>query len=247
MLTVKATPHLAGLAISGDYDDLQRLYDALMAVVDDYGDDNEDETDYEMPALYILALCYELRHAHQGERWLEFIDNGFSEEVQQRQKSLGPQRNVYYQTRVAVPEILFDLMVLDDFIKQYRHKTPCGELDRDITCVRWFQAEATQALCGLLDEKAAARLVQLMHGPESELRFSGYYTQYVDYQTSRYLKAAPDKRLAQILPLARRFHERGASYMRLAEELEETAEELSCSISDLQPVDEPKELNDEEW
>jgi len=89
MLTVKATPHLAGLAISGDYDDLQRLYDALMAVVDDHDEENEDdETDYELPALYILALCYEVRHAHQGERWLEFVDNGFSEEIQQYQKSL---------------------------------------------------------------------------------------------------------------------------------------------------------------
>lgn len=244
MLTIKPTPNLSGLAISGDLEDISRLYDALMAVL---GDDDETGGPYELPTLYILALCYELRHAYQGDRWLDFVDNGFNETIQQRQKKIAPQRNVYFQTRIELPEILFDLMVLSDFTEQYsaKIKGKLAGMDCDLLLVRWFQAEGAATLGRLLDDQAANRLKKLIYG--SVPRFQDFYTQYVDYQTSRYLKLSPGKRLQQILPIARRYSDRGADYQRLARDLEETAAELHCGINDLQPIEEPRELADADW
>jgi len=242
MLIIKPTARLAGLSISGDAEDLQRLYDALSEIL---GDEAETGSDYEMPALFILALCYELRQAWLGNRSVEFIENRLDADAQQNLKTLGPQRNVYFLTRIPLPEILFDIMALNDFVEARSRKAKLPALDRDIQMVQLFQAEAASAMQSLLDQAAAGRLARLIHG--SLPRFSGFCTQYIDLLNQKYLSQTPEKRLQQIVPLARRINERGNDYQRLAADLAETAAELQCPVSELETVSDPPELMDSEW
>jgi hypothetical protein len=242
MLTIAPTPHNAGVEISGDREDLNRLYDALAEIVDD---ESESGSEYEMPALNILAVNYELRHAWQGSRSIAFIANGLSPAAQQNLKKLGPQHNVYFVTRITVPEILFAIMALNDFVEIYSRKVKIPALNRDIQMVQLFQAEVTAALQSLLGPAAADRLARLVYGTVP--RFCKYMTHYVEMLTGRYLRLAPEKRVQQILPLARRISERGADYQRFVRELEETAGELKCSPIDLEPENLPPELNEADW
>ena len=242
MLMIKPTPNLAGLSISGDSEDLQRLYDALLEII---GDEQEPGDPYEMPALYILAACYELRKALSGNRSVEFVPSRLDSDARHSLKTLGPQHNVYFMTRIHLPEILFDVMVLCDFVEIYSRRLKPAALNRDIQMVQLFQAEVTAALQSLLDPAAAVRLSRLIYG--SVQRYRGYCTQYVDHLTARYLHLQPDKRRQQIMPLARKFNEKGPDYLRLEADLLETAAELGCLLADLESIDELPELADTEW
>jgi hypothetical protein len=242
MLDIKTTPGMAGISISGDLPDLQQLYDALSDVI---GDESEEGSAYEMPALNILAICYELRKAWQGDRQVEFVDNGLSDDMRQNLKVLAPVRNVYFKTQIHLPEVLFDIMALNDFVEMCSRRLKIPDLDPTIQRVRCFQAEVTAVLQSVLDPGAAQRLARSIYGTVP--RYKSFYSQYVDYLTDRYLKQTPEKRLQQIVPLARRLDVLGTDYQRLVAELAKTAAELNCSIPDLEPVSELPVLQDEEW
>jgi hypothetical protein len=242
MLSVKLTPKLAGLSISGDVQDLRELYDALSDII---GEEPIEGSDYEMPALSILAVCYELCEAWQGNRQVEFTDNGLSDEMRQNLKILAPLRNVYFKTRILMPEIIFDIMALNDFIENSSRKLKIPDLDPTIQRVRLFQALVASALQSALDPAAAKRLARLLYGTVP--RFRSFYTHYVDDLTQKFLKQTPEKRRQQIVPLARRLDSLSDDYLRLAAELAATAADLHCQIPDLEPVSQIPGLEDEEW
>jgi hypothetical protein len=242
MIKLALTPKLAGISIAGDAADLSRLAEALLDVV---SDEAEPGSDYEMPALAILALYDELRKAVQGERQLVFADNGLTGEMRQRFKILAPQRNVYFQTRLRLPELLFDIMALNDFIERAGYKRKVADLDPPVQLARWFQAEVTATLQGQMDAAAAGRLASLIYGTVP--RYKGFCTQYVDNLCCQYMAHAPERRKQQILPLARRLDELGADYQRMLVDLRETAAELACAVSELEPVNELPALGDQDW
>ena len=64
MLAVKTTDHLTGATICGNHSDLNTLYNALSNLVGNEGSYPE----YDQCQLRILGLCYEIRHAYQGDR-----------------------------------------------------------------------------------------------------------------------------------------------------------------------------------
>ncbi|HBP39050.1 MAG TPA: hypothetical protein DD640_10005 [Clostridiales bacterium] len=242
MITVTPTPRRVGVLIYGDLEDLHSLDDAIGNVL---GDEASPGSEYEMPALQILAISYELRQAWLGQRQATFVGNGMSPAVQQALKKIGPAHNVYFQIRIAIPEILFDVMALGDFIEIHSRKARLPALDRDILIVQLFQAEVTAALQSLLFPAAAARLAELIYGTVP--RFRNYYTHYVEMLNGRFMQLTPEKRVQQILPLARRISERGSDYLRFARNLEESAEELDCLPEDLETVSGSTALSAEEW
>ena len=242
MLIIKPTPNLAGLSLSGDYEDLQRLYDALIEII---GDEQEPGDDYELPALSILAVCYELRQAIMGNRAVEFMANRLDSIAKQALRTLGPQHNVYFMTRIFMPEIIFDIMALSDFIEMYSRKSKFPVFNREIQMVQLFQAEVITALLTVIDPSAAIRLTRLVYGVVP--RYKGYLTQYIDELTEKYLRQSPEKRRQQILPLARKFNEKGPDYRKMEMDLLEVAEEMQCPVSDLESIIDLPELTDQEW
>ena len=64
MLSVKTTENLAGVTVSGTYWDLNALYDALTNVIGE----EESYPEFEACRIRVLGLCYDIRHAYQGDR-----------------------------------------------------------------------------------------------------------------------------------------------------------------------------------
>jgi len=242
MLTIRPTPNLAGMAISGDYHDLLNLYDALLEVA---GEEAKPGHEYEMTVMQIHAICFELREAWQGSRGVEFVENGFDASAQQNLKTIGPQRNVYFSTRIFLPQMLFAAMALCDFVEMASRQQKIPALNRDIQTVQLFQAEIATTLKEQLDEAGARVLGQLIYG--SVPRYRNFCTQYVDMLTEKYLMQTPEKRRLQIMTIARRLNELGPDYQRLVAELADTAAELDCSIADLETISEPPILAEREW
>ena len=71
MLKVKLTKNYAGVTISGDYNDLDHLYDSIYYLI--HGEPISIG-EYTMQN-HLYGFLYDVRHAYQGDREVELIDN----------------------------------------------------------------------------------------------------------------------------------------------------------------------------
>ncbi|MDO5134281.1 MAG: hypothetical protein Q4D81_15080 [Eubacteriales bacterium] len=74
MIQIKNTPQLAGITIKGDYQDLQELHRAISDYSSFYFQHQENVNAGHCHEC-ILGLCYDLRHAFQGDRNFEGMEN----------------------------------------------------------------------------------------------------------------------------------------------------------------------------
>ena len=75
MLRVKLTDNYTGFNISGDYKDLNCLYDAFHY----YISDDKDTLEEYMMQTHIYGFLYDVRHAYQSSRDYELVNNGLDD------------------------------------------------------------------------------------------------------------------------------------------------------------------------
>ncbi len=63
MLKINVTENYGGIEVKGDYYDFEQLYDSIFKIIGD----GEDYPTLEKLRIQILAFCYDLRHAKQGQ------------------------------------------------------------------------------------------------------------------------------------------------------------------------------------
>ena len=81
MLTIHKPRDRFGVQLQGDFFDFDRLYFAIFKLTGQFGIDSKCPfPGYGKVCEYILALCYELRHAYQGDRGLVSMYNGVIKE-----------------------------------------------------------------------------------------------------------------------------------------------------------------------
>lgn len=157
MISIKTTPKFNGIAIQGDFDDLNQLYDAISeysnfylngilheiesAYVKEHGVPIADMTpeqkneyfnlhDSEITYLEdirdnILGLCYDIRHAFQGDRNIVLTDNG--QKIFHYDDN-APSNNLQFSANVLYPWAIYYLYVLQDMLDtMYKQE--------------WFEAE----------------------------------------------------------------------------------------------------------
>ncbi len=80
MITVEKAQKSNGVLIKGDFFDLDRLYFAIYKYTGFHGiDDKCTFPGYEEVCENLLGLCYEIRHAFQGDRDIEQVYNGIQQ------------------------------------------------------------------------------------------------------------------------------------------------------------------------
>lgn len=185
MIHAKNTPSNAGVAIYGDHMDFEEMYEALHTVV---GDEGEFES-YDAARIRVLGVCYGLRHALQGDRGIEFVDNGMDEDKMKRMSVITPDKNVYLKINVLWPEMLFITMALNDFIRLYarkKAKKSYGVLmdrlniwDESIVHVRVFQSAIAKCIKETVSEASFSRMMNLMN--KGYTWVDRYATQYLAF------------------------------------------------------------------
>jgi len=81
MLTISKPKNQSGIKLQGDFFDLDRLYFAIFKLTGQFGIGMKCPFDgYSNLSEYVLALCYEIRHAIQGDRELIGVYNGVRQE-----------------------------------------------------------------------------------------------------------------------------------------------------------------------
>ena len=198
MLTIKTTEKLTGVVVSGTYGDLNNLYDALSNVIGE----EWSYPEFEACRIRVLRLCYDIRHAYQGDRNRGKVE--FGEEV--------------FSFEYLWPEMVFIFAVLDDFnrlsegsgcyLKQenaeqmfYHPDTRDMLLERlpdDIALVRYFQNLIKNAFQRTIDPKRYKKIMSAYEKGYSYTLYKRYFhdfcCQWVDIQNVKYLKRAPEKR-----------------------------------------------------
>ena len=218
MLKIEMTPNLLGFKVTGDYGELDELYDAVWSVTmtDDPGDSRfalgtPDEVSM---SSRLLALCYDLRHACQGHRNVELVDNGMCDEKASWHGIAAPEKNVCYSVEVLYPELMYEMMAINYLLKArkariLRERKSASALDLGAQmdmdavegCLRRFQGKVLDALSaectpGRFDKIATdiGRFYSLV--PEM-------YTQWLDVLDADYASMGKAKRAQSLATIVR--------------------------------------------
>ncbi|MFT8390088.1 MAG: hypothetical protein ABF586_08705 [Sporolactobacillus sp.] len=239
MLQAETTPNAAGVALRGDWDDLNQLYDSLSELI---GDEGEHER-YEAARIQVLGFMYDLRHAFEGSRDVRVEENGMTREIMKYHGIVTPEKNVYFSFNTVWLEMLFVLAVLNDFILLYSKKIDKGAYIGErmlrpkvayqpaIAYTRHFQAVVLEALKKTVSESAYVRLINAM--THDYMYYGGYAVQFIEKLTIRYLDMDREKRLKNLTRFGNQIVNRSGDYPKMLQQLRQAAMQYQCSIDEL--------------
>lgn len=227
MIRIEHTSKHAGALVSGDFYDLEDLYDALHRIARD----EEELEGYGGPRLRILNFCFEMRQALMGRRGSRRVPNGNG-------------TNLYYTVNVLWPELLFISFVLNDFIVHY--EAP-HDWDPEVATVRKFQSAVARCLADTLPSGRFQVLTKYInpHGIFAKNKYQSYLVQYIDSLNIEHLRLPPHKRLDHISAAAKCIGELDHFYYAFRSEFIDASQETGVHVSQLRYGEEyPEEF---EW
>lgn len=259
MITVKNTPNIAGVEISGDFYDFEKLVNAFYVLtVDEFSEKNNRgySRGHINISTRVLGLCYDLRHAMQGDRQVELVENGMNEEKMKFHSIIAPRNNVYYKCNYLYPEMFLVMLALNQLVKlrmkdlaksKYEYNIAFTKnviWDDKIATIRSFQAEFTKCVQETLTESSFSRWLNVMN--DQYLHIEEIVGQYVDLQNIKYLKMDKEKRLKNLTTIAKRIadFQVDPDYREIKEVVDEAVKEQGCSESDigLEGIEYPEEI-----
>jgi hypothetical protein len=246
MITIKNTENLVGVSISGDFNDLDKLVEAFYAItIDEISEKNKSHIGI---STRVLGLCYDVRHALQGDREVELVENGMNEDKMRFHAIIAPKNNVYYKCNYLYPEMLFVMLALNELVKlrirelvksKYGYNDALDKnviWDDKIATIRSFQAEFIKCVKEVLTEASFTRWLKLMNG--DYINIEEITGQYVDLQNIKYINMNKEKRLKNLSIIAKRIIEfrTDAEHRGIKEAVDEAAKEHNCPEGDIRLI-----------
>lgn len=256
MISIKNTLNLAGVTISGDYDDLNNLVDAIHHITVSEHDDKHLQ--YVEISTRVLGLCYDIRHAYQGDREVELVENHMTEDKMKWHSLIVPKSNVYYSCDYLYPEMFFVMLALNSLIElRMKDLTKTNYIlreamdkkviwDEDIAAIRFFQAEFVKCVRGTLSNIVFSRWLNTMNGYNINIRdIAG---QYIDMLNIKYIGMSKEKRLKNLSAIAKRIAQFSDddAHIEIKEVVKKAAREYGCQPGaiKLQGMEYPQDI---EW
>ncbi len=239
MLKMKSTDNYAGVTISGDFNDLESLVDAFHEItIDEFSDKHVKYIDM---STRVLGLCYDVRHAMQGDRDVELIDNGMDEDKMRFHSVITPKHNVYYTCNCLYPEMFFIMLALNELVKlritelvksKYGYNDALHKKviwDKSIATIRNFQAEFMECVRNVLTEASFTRWLNIMNSDYINIEDIAH--QYVDVYNIKYINMTRDQRLKNLSKIAKRIIEFNADgeHREIKRVVKEAAIKYGCS------------------
>ncbi len=256
MIKVSNTENLAGVSISGDYEDLENLLDALYEITIDEMDEKYSERYWTM-STRLLSLAYDVRHAMQGDREVEFVDNMIDREKMIQQEILAHIKNVHYSVNVYYPELMFEMLAINELITlrmdkickpkndYYRTSNKMIVWDDTISVLRMFQSQVVKAVKEVLTEGLFTRWLKVMNPRYSSM--CDILNPYIDLQNISYLDMNREKREKQLSVISKRIaeYETYKEFILLKDEMEDYSMEFGVPIDNinLEGLEYPDEID----
>jgi len=256
MIKVENTPNLTGVKISGDYNDLCNLVEALHEI-SDLGDEVRLRG-YHVMTTRVLGLCYDIRHAFQGDREVELVENGMDEDKMKWHKIITPKNNVYYSCNCLYPEMFYIMIALNSLIelririltkKSYVFSEAFDKnviWDKSIAQMRILQAAFAECLKETVSEGTYSRLLNSLNSKYSNIEMLTH--QYIDHLNIRYVSMTKEKRLKNLGSFARRIanFEYDDEHEKISMTVRDAAKLFDCMPGEIKikGLDYPEEI---EW
>lgn len=245
MIFAKPTEHLAGITLEGEYQDFQEIVDSIYRMT---GLEESYDDYYWSVKNRLLGICYDVRHAYQGDRNVKLIENGVNDVLMKWHSMVMPKNNVHYSVEIIFPEAVFVALAVPELYiwssgyygSRTKKQEEKGEFPaqrysdylRDKAILDWLSTTILQALADVIGDDELEKLLRY-RGHLYEDRFAGYATQYVDKCNIEYLKTAPEKRKDKLRNIAKRIVQKPAAYENMRRGLEYAAKEHNCSVYEL--------------
>lgn len=240
MITVKPTDKLTGVTIRGDYLDFSYLVESIYNLT---SAGNDERSPYYSVAIRTLGICYDIRHAYQGDREIELVDNGMHAEIMKWHSLITPEQNVYYSVNILFPEALFVALAVKDLYLYAGIRAEKSETDewqqpysraaylRDIANLDQLAAGILEAFTEVIGQEDADKVIRLYQ--RTDQSYYQYASQYIDKLNLEYLKTIFDKRKDKLRNIAKRIIEKPTAYYKLEADLKYWAKEYKTSIHEL--------------
>lgn len=235
MIDIKVTENYGGIEVKGDYADFEQLYDSIFEIIGD----EEDYPTLEKFRIQILAFCYDLRHAKQGNREIELVENNMNDEIMKWHSIITPINNVYYKFKYILTQAIFVVYALNIFIDNYKYKKYKSSYytkvvyDEVVNIVQEFQSKVIKSIVQLLSEKNKKTFLKLFY--DREFGTNRLVHQYLELIDCRYLAKNKENRLKGLVNTTKRVirYWEYQEYIDLEQELIEYAEENQCDIDNI--------------
>lgn len=247
MIKFENTENLTGVSITGDYYDFNNLVDAFHTItVDEYSEKNSE---YVEMSIRVLGVCYDIRHAYQGDREVILLDNDMDDEKMKYHSIITTTKNVYYKCNLLYPEMLYVTIALNELIKlrmkELSKKKHIYELPYDknviwddtIAVIRNFQAEFAKCVKEMLTERSFSMWLNYMNDENSYI--IAMYQQYLDMLSIQYINMTKEKRLKSFTKISKRIAEFDFDdeYSNIKKSIDEAAKKYNCHHSELRLSD----------
>lgn len=229
MITAKPTEHLTGIMLEGAYDDFDEIVDAIHRIA-------SLEEDYANPYWSVenrlLGVCYDIRHAYQGDRHVLETQDGKRYAVE----LLFPEALF---VAFSVPEMLGFASAnygtrakkkMEQFGWENMGVSRYGNYPRDCALVEVLCGTVLSVFANSIGDEEFERM---MRTRASYSNYLFYAAQYVDKCNVEYLKTSPEKRSNKLKNIAKRLIKPPQAYHNLKRDLELSAKKLGCSIHEL--------------
>jgi hypothetical protein len=255
MLQSKPTEHLMGITILGDYNDFSELVDSIYRIT---GPEEGSADGYYGVQNRLLGLCYDIRHAYQGDRDVVLVDNNMDKNKMKWHEMITPEQNVYYSVEVMFPEAIFIAASVPEMYlcadryygsradKLGTHIPPTlfSNLMRDKANLDVLCSVIWQALGKVIGDDELEKVIHSYH--LSRDSYIGYATQYIDKCNIELYKTPVDKRKDKLRNIAKRIVKKPQAYFSMEQNLKYWAKEYKTSIYELKDprLEYPEEM---EW
>lgn len=231
MIRIHNTPNFAGVHITGDYWDFDELYEAVHQIIRS----REEDDGYGQPRRRILGLFSELRQAQLGNRGIEAVPNGFSENGDLKIPIKHTGNNVYLGFEALWPEVLFAAFSLTDFIGHFMDSEGVHSWDPSVAAVRKFQSAVARCLEETLSPNRYRQLRKYIdpHGLFAKTKYQNYLVQYIDRLNIQFLRLQPERRKDSIGVMVKRICELDSLYYNFRSDFIDLAEGLHVHVSEL--------------
>lgn len=246
MIFAKPTGHLTGITLEGEYKDFYEIVESIYRMTGL----EEDYDDYYWGVKNrLLGICYDVRHAFQGDRNVLLTDNGVYDELMEWHSMILPKNNVHYSVEILFPEAIFVALAVPEMYimssRYYGSRPKKHEEKAKFPAQRYSDYHRDMAILDLLCNTILQALADVIGDDELEklLRFRGnrigscffrYVTHYIDKCNIEYLKTAPEKRKDKLRNIAKRIVQKPAAYDNMKIALEHSAKVYNCSIYELE-------------
>jgi len=218
MIEVANTENLGGVAISGDLYDLEQLVDALHKITINDGEELDKQSRrFINISDRVLGLCYDIRHAAQGDREFLMKENGIHEHHQAEQKGILPRQNIYFSCNYLYPEMIIIMIALNELIRlrtaklvksKYRYDAAYDKRviwDETIAVIRSFQAAFQKALSEVLSPAAHSRWLNMVTNPYIDI--ARITSPFIDLHNIQYIEMTREQRAKKLLTITKRLCE----------------------------------------